>query len=109
MWKGLKRVVCKKVNRGMVEDNINMEHLNELLENGAILIDVRSPQEYKEGHINGAICIPEYEIKFRCKNEIKNEDKIIVVYCSSGKRSKKAQKILREQGFKNVYNLYHSI
>ena len=86
--------------------DINMSELKKLQNEGAIIVDVRSPQEYKEGHIDGAISIPEYEIKKTGEKLLKNKDEKIILYCSSGTRSKKAQKILQKLGYKSVFNLY---
>ena len=93
----------------MDKNDINMEELNKMVSKGAILLDVRSPQEYREGHLKGAISIPEYELANRCSKELKNKDQEIIVYCSSGSRSKKAQKQLQRKGYIKVYNLYNGI
>ena len=50
----------------------------------SILLDVRSPQEYKEGHLNGAINIPLYELERCCSCNLKEKNKTIIVYCQSG-------------------------
>ena len=94
----------KKLKRGY-ESTINIEKLEEMKKQGAVIIDVRSEQEFKEGHIEGAISIPEYEIENRIKNEIPYLDQTIVVYCGTGHRSKRAQKLLEKIGYNNVYNL----
>ena len=70
-----------------------------------VLLDVRSPQEYKEGHLNGAINIPLYELELACKRKIGDRNRTILVYCQSGIRSKRAIKILYKNGFNNLYNL----
>lgn len=59
----------------------------------ALLIDVRTPEEYRKEHIDGAINIPVHEID-NIKNEIIDQDKVILVYCSTGKRSKIVKQIL---------------
>ena len=68
----------------------------------ALLIDVRTPEEYRKEHIDGAINIPVYEID-NIKNEIIDQDKVILVYCSTGKRSKIVKQILMQNVYKNVY------
>ena len=73
---------------------------------GAILIDVRSNQEYREGHLQGAINIPDFEIANRIQKEIPKKNQLIVLYCQYGGRSKKAMLILKNMGYTNVYNLY---
>ena len=70
-----------------------------------IIIDVRSEQEYAEGHLNGAINIPLYRIKSETERIVEDKSKQIIVYCTSGVRSEKAQVILNSMGYMNVYNL----
>lgn len=88
-----------------MEKEIDEENLEEFIKTGVTIIDVRSKQEYDEGHIDGAILIPEYEIKERIEEIVKNKEEKILVYCSSGTRSKIAQEELIKKGYKNVYNL----
>ncbi len=71
----------------------------------ATLIDVRSNQEYQEYHIDGAICIPYYEIARRIDKEEPNKNALIILYCQSGTRSKKALEILLKKGYQNVYHI----
>ena len=92
-----------------MEKEIKKEELKNFTKNGVTIIDVRSKQEYEEGHLNGAILIPEYEIKEKIKNIVENKDEKILVYCSSGIRSKQAQEELINLGYKNVYNLKDGI
>ena len=92
-----------------MEKEISKEELENFTKNGVTIIDVRSKQEYEEGHLNGAILIPEYEIKEKIKNIVKNKNEKILVYCSSGIRSKQAQEELINLGYKNVYNLKDGI
>ena len=66
------------------------------------IIDVRTPEEYRENHIEGAVNIPVYEID-NIKNEIIDPNKVILVYCKTGKRSKIVKQILIQNGYKNVY------
>lgn len=97
--------------RGMSKDekDITKEQLNEFIQRGAIIIDVRSPQEYNEGHLDCSICIPDYEILSRINKIISNKKQEIILYCISGSRSKKVQKKLQKMGYTNVYNLYNGI
>ena len=76
----------------------------ELVKNGALLVDVRTPGEYQTGHIEGAINIPVSEVESRLK-EFGDKEQNIVVYCRSGARSGRARSMLLSQGFKKVYNL----
>ena len=67
-----------------------------------IIIDARTYDEYKEGHIAGAILIPEYEIADRAEDELSHKDQLILVYCRSGRRSKIASTELVKLGYTNV-------
>ena len=70
-----------------------------------ILLDVRSRQEYKEGHLNGSISIPSYDILKNVNNIIENKNAVIVVYCQHGTRSKKVAETLKKLGYTKVYTL----
>lgn len=96
----------RNYNRCMEKNDINMEQMKDFEKEGAIIVDIRSPQEYKEGHIDGAVLLPEYEIYKNAGNIIPNKNDIIIVYCGSGIRSKRSQKMLQRLGYTNVYNLY---
>ena len=69
---------------------------------GYIIIDARTQEEYDQGHIPGAIMIPEYEIANRAEKEIPDKDQLILVYCRSGRRSKIAAEELVKLGYTNV-------
>lgn len=83
--------------------DFTQEEATEIYERtNALLIDVRTPEEYRENHIEGAVNIPVYEID-NIKNEIIDPNKVILVYCKTGKRSKIVKQILIQNGYKNVY------
>lgn len=87
-------------------EDIDYKQMQEISKTtNAILIDVRSKQEYKEQHFDGALNIPLDEIAKQINQIIKQKEQIIIVYCQYGSRSKKAQNILKKLGYKNVYNL----
>ena len=71
-------------------------------ESGYIIIDARTQEEYDEGHIPGAILIPEYEIADRAEKDLPDKDQLILVYCRSGRRSKIAAEELVKLGYTNV-------
>lgn len=93
-----------KLTRGY-DKNIDMKKLEELKRYNAIIIDVRSPQEYREGHIENSLSIPEYELKKRAETELANKEQTIILYCSTGNRSRRAKKTLEKLGYTQVYNL----
>jgi rhodanese-related sulfurtransferase len=87
--------------------DLNAKQFYEMMqkEKNIIILDVRTPQEYQEGHISNAINIP-VQILGQQLDKLKNfKDKKILVYCRSGHRSAIASQILDRAGFKNVYNL----
>jgi len=71
----------------------------------AIVLDVRSMAEFKDGHIVNAINIPLNGLGNNVKQIVKHRDKPIVTVCRSGSRSGSACAILRKHGFENVKNL----
>jgi rhodanese-related sulfurtransferase len=75
-----------------------------LVANGAILLDVRSPEEFRGGHIDGALSIPVQELAGRM-DELGDRTGQIVVYCQSGGRSAMAKRLLESNGFTSVHDL----
>ena len=88
---------------------INLDELKYKQKMGAKIVDVRSSQEYDEGHLTGSINIPYYEINKKCIELLKNKDEEIVLYCEAGVRSKKAYKVLKKLQYKNVYSLFGGV
>lgn len=80
------------------------EKARALVANGARLVDVRTPEEFAAGHLEGAINIPVGEVPARLA-EFGPKGEPIVVYCRSGARSSRAQKALKEAGYTQVHNL----
>jgi len=70
-----------------------------------LILDVRTQEEFSQGHIEGAINIPVQEIEKMIGELRKYKKYEIIVYCRSGNRSRRASEILVRYGFKNVYNL----
>ena len=83
---------------------IPMSVAQEIIENetGYILLDVRTQEEFDEGHIPGAICIPNEEIEGAKLSELPDKEQLILVYCRSGRRSKEASQKLADRGYLNV-------
>ena len=97
------KLLKKNRNSKDIDYNLAMNILNE--NDGCILLDVRSTQEYKENNLKGSINIPLYELKKKAMEILKDKDGAIIVYCQSGGRSKKAVEILNKMGYKNLYNI----
>lgn len=83
---------------------ISQEEAQELMksESGYVIVDVRRQDEFDSGHIPGAICIPNESIGTTQPAELPDLDQLIMVYCRSGNRSKKAAKKLADMGYSKV-------
>ena len=94
----------KENDREAVYMNITAEEAKVLMDSGEshIILDVRTQEEYDQGHIPGAIVIPDTQIKARAEEMLTDKDQLILVYCRSGRRSKLAAEILAELGYTNI-------
>ncbi|OCA83186.1 hypothetical protein A8F94_18900 [Bacillus sp. FJAT-27225] len=90
---------------GSSYETVNAEKAKELVDSGKIdgILDVRTPEEYQAGHIEGAIMIPLQVIESQMAKL--GKDKTYLVYCRSGNRSQQASEILSQNGFKHIYNM----
>jgi len=93
--------VMKMRRSGQVSSKDAVEYVKD----GAIIVDVRSPQEYSAGHLSQAFNMPVDQIEMLLPNKIKDKDRVILVHCQSGLRSKKAKERLNQIGYKQVFNL----
>lgn len=84
---------------------ISQEEASKMMEldDGHIIVDVRRQDEYDEGHIPGAICIPNESIGCDSPEDLPDYDQIILIYCRSGRRSKEAAGKLAGMGYTNIY------
>lgn len=84
--------------------NITAEEAKKIMdtESEYVILDVRTEEEFAQGHIPGAILIPDYEIREEAENSLPDKDALILVYCRSGRRSKNAAQILAELGYTNI-------
>lgn len=78
-------------------------NFNQLVKDGATIVDVRSKAEYAQGHIKGAKNIPLPNLSTN-PNILKDKDKPIITCCASGMRSGSAKNVLRSNGYTNVHN-----
>ncbi|MBT8363289.1 MAG: rhodanese-like domain-containing protein [Deltaproteobacteria bacterium] len=70
-----------------------------------IILDVRTPKEYKRGHLHNSVLIPVQELQSRQKELGAHKDREILIYCATGNRSTVASKILIDNGFKHIVNM----
>ena len=91
-------------DQGAVYVNITAEEAKQIMdsEEGYIILDVRTQEEYDQGHIPGAIVISHEEITEKAEDVLTDKDQLILVYCRSGRRSKIAAEALVELGYTNI-------
>ncbi len=74
-------------------------------ETGYLIVDVRRPDEFAEGHIEGAINVPNEEIADEMPEKLPDKDQLLLVYCRTGRRSKEAAEKLAKIGYTNIYEI----
>ena len=94
----------KENDQGAVYVNITAEEAKQIMdsEEGYIILDVRTQEEYDEGHIPGATQISHEEIAEKAEKVLTDKEQLILVYCRSGRRSKIAAEALVELGYTNI-------
>ena len=98
----IKELYKKILSRSVRTDLTYEEAVQILKKQKAVVIDVRTPEEYDKKHFEDAINIPIYEIEL-VENRIKDKEELILIYCKSGQRSEIAKQVLMQNGYKNVY------
>ncbi len=104
----LKNRNSKEDNKITVKDaNIQYVSMNDIEKimnenENYIILDVRTIEEYNDGHIPSAICIPNETIDENVVNKIPNKEQLILIYCRSGNRSKQATIKLKDLGYLNL-------
>ena len=94
----------KDNDREAIYMNITAQEAKEIMDTqeGYIILDVREQDEFDQGHIPGAILIPNTEIEVKAEKLLTDKDQLILVYCRSGRRSKLAAEALVELGYTNI-------
>lgn len=87
-------------------EKISAQQAKEMIDKGeyGVILDVRTLEEYNEGHIEGATLLPDNEIRNKAEITLYNKEEVILVYCRSGRRSEAAAKVLVEMGYTKVYD-----
>ena len=104
----LKNRNSKEDNKITVKDaNIQYVSMNDIEKimnenENYIILDVRTIEEYNDGHIPSAICIPNETIDENVVNKLPNKEQLILIYCRSGNRSKQATTKLKDLGYLNL-------
>ena len=96
-------IIAEKGEKAMYEQ-ITPEEAKKIIDSGEehIILDTREQDEFDEGHIKGSILIPYTEIEKKAEEMLPDKDKLILVYCRSGRRSKIAAESLAKLDYTNV-------
>ena len=75
------------------------------LKRGAVVVDVRTVEEFRTKHLTNVINIPLDEVKAKLPGVVTNKSQIVLLHCRSGRRSGVAERELRELGYTNAFNI----
>lgn len=85
--------------------SLTPEEAKEMMENeDVIVVDVRTEEEFRQGHIEGAILIPDYDLDKLAAEKLPDKEATILLYCRSGNRSQLSTHLLNGMGYQNVYD-----
>jgi len=83
---------------------ITPQEAEAMMSDDVIVLDVRTQEEFDDGHIKNAVLLPDYEIKEKAANILPDKNKIILIYCRTGRRSANAAKELIDMGYTDIYD-----
>jgi|694.fasta_scaffold49777_3 phage shock protein E len=84
---------------------VSSDAAKQYLRKGAVVIDVRGPDEYASGHLPGTVNVPLGELSGRISKVSSDKNHVILLHCQSGGRSGMAAGTLKSLGYTNAYNL----
>lgn len=86
--------------------NVTPDEVEKLMRDGKVIVlDVRTPEEFGDGHVPGAVNLNVHDVEFAAKVAALEKGKPVVVHCAAGNRSARALPVLREQKFPAVYHM----
>lgn len=90
---------------GIINEVITSEEAKIMMDKSVgVIVDVRTPEEFNEGHIENAINLPVDEIEDRALEVLPNKKETYLIYCRSGNRSAQGAKILENMGYEIIYD-----
>ncbi len=101
--KRIPRTKVREVKSIMIQPNEAWEMM--LSDRKAIMIDVRTSEDYKQGHIDGSICIPLHDLTNNPYSVSMRKDTAIILYCQMGYKSSLAAQVLIDAGYSNIYTI----
>ena len=106
MFKKMKEILYRSLDNREITYKKLVELMNK--NKNAILVDVRSKQEFEEEHLDGAINIPLYDLE-QYIEKLPDKQCMTIIYCRSGHRSRQAKEKLEKIGYEKVYNLKNGL
>jgi Rhodanese-related sulfurtransferase len=96
---------CSEVSETKIEyQKITAQQAYEMMFDDVIVLDVRTEEEFAEGHIKNAVLLPDYEVKEKAESMFADKSQTILIYCRTGRRSALAAKDLIEMKYTKVYD-----
>ena len=95
---------CGNPGAGADTDGKHAEQPSAVLQSGGVLLDVRSPEEFAAGHLQGAVNIPHDRIAEEIAAAVPDKSVQVILYCRSGRRADTALKTMQAMGYENVSN-----
>lgn len=94
----------KNIEKEATIKHVSMDDIVKIMNenDNYIILDVRTFEEYNEGHIPNAICIPNETIRDNSISELPDKEQLTLIYCGSGNRSKQATEKLKKLGYTNL-------
>lgn len=93
-------------NKIMGSNRLSHDKAKQMIDRGEVtLVDVRTPGEFAQGYIKGALLLPLDRLAIDAKNKLPDKEATILVYCLSGSRSRSATGLLTRAGYKNVHDI----
>ena len=91
--------------KSIIVNDLDPEKAREMMTAGAVIIDVRSEEEYSSANLRSSLNIPLPEIKSSITTSVPDKEKIVLLHCRTGSRSLIGKRTLKQMGYSNVYNL----
>ena len=109
IWSCAAAAICvcgcgSSAGAGSESDGVPAAQAAKLDSNGAFLLDVRLPEEYASGHLQGARNIPHDRIEAEIAAAVPDKSTQVILYCRSGRRANTALEAMRAMGYENVSN-----
>ena len=92
---------CSSASYTQISQDEAMKMMQE--QTGYLIVDVRRPDEFAEGHIAGAVNVPNETIEDEAPDALPDKEQTLFIYCRSGNRSKEASQKLADMGYTNIY------